>query len=75
MHRRFIALIGAIFLVGGLLAVPEIMSTQADLLSKRSATLLEACLGIGLMFFFATVAALLGRVYLLEREVEKLNTK
>ena len=65
----------AIFLGGGLLAVPEIISGQADLLSKRSATFLEACLGIGLVFVFGTLAALLGRVYALEKEVEKIKAK
>ena len=68
-------IIGAACLSGSLLAVPEIMSEQSDLLSKRSAALLGTCLGFGLLFLFATIAALLGRVYVLEREVEKIKAK
>ncbi len=68
-------IVGAIFLSGALLSIPEILSAQADLLSRRSAVTLEMCLGFGLLFLFATLASLLGRVFVLEREIEKLKTK
>ena len=66
-------IIAAVFLVGGVLAVPEIMSGQSGLLSRRGAVILETCTGTGFLFLFATIAALLGRVTVLERELEKLK--
>jgi hypothetical protein len=68
-------IIAAVFLVGGVLAVPEIMSGRSDLLSKRSAAILETCTGMGFLFLFGTIGSLLSRVHVLEREVEKLKSE